>query len=73
MRVDEDVALSESIGITNLVVDDFIISMETTGGDVTWLNEKNERHNKIIHNMVISGLLDSNEYLKMVMFIRISS
>ena len=36
--------------------------METTGGDVSWLNINNERHNRIIHNMVIAALLDSNKH-----------
>ena len=36
--------------------------METTDGDASWLNEKNERHNTIIYNMVIAGLLDSNQH-----------
>ena len=35
--------------------------METTGGDASCLNGKNERHNRNIHNMVRSGLLDSNK------------
>ena len=38
--------------------------METTGGDLSWLNVKNERHNISIHNMVISGHLDSNQHTK---------
>ena len=36
--------------------------METTGGDLYWLNINNERHNRIIHNMVIASLLDSNKH-----------
>ena len=38
--------------------------METTGGDAYWLNEKNERHNRSIQNMVRAGLLDSNQHEK---------
>ena len=36
--------------------------MKTTGGDAYWLNGKNERHNKSIHNMLRSGLLESNQH-----------
>ena len=36
--------------------------MENTGGDSSWINVNNERHNIIIHNMVIAGLLDSNQH-----------
>ena len=61
MRVDEDGALEKSADVTNLLVDDFIISMETSGGDEFWMNGNNERHNRSIHNMVIYGLLDSNK------------
>ena len=38
--------------------------MENTGSDASWLNGKNERHNRSIHNMVRSGLLDSNQHEK---------
>ena len=38
--------------------------METTGGDASCLNGNNEKHNRSIHNMVISGLLDSNQHAK---------
>ena len=48
IRVDGDIALENSTDVTNLLVDDFKISMETTGGDVSWLNGKNERHNRSI-------------------------
>ena len=61
MRFDEDGALTNSIDANNLIVDDFSISMETTGGDTSCLNVNNERHNIIIHTMVISGLLDINQ------------
>ena len=35
--------------------------METTGGDASWINEENEKHNIIIYNMVRTGLLVSNK------------
>ena len=36
--------------------------METTGGYASWINGKNERHNRIVHNMIRSGLIDSNQH-----------
>ena len=54
-------ALANSTDVTNLLVDYFRTVMETTGGDASWLNGKNEWHNRIILNMVISGLLDRNQ------------
>ena len=41
MRVDEYDPLAKSTDVTNLLVDDFNISMENTGGDASWLNVKN--------------------------------
>ena len=66
MRVDEDGALSKSTYITNLLDDDFSISMETTYGDASWINVNNESHNKIIHGMIIAGLIYSNQNFKNV-------
>ena len=37
----EDGALEKSTDVTNLLVDDFRISMETTGGDASWINVNN--------------------------------
>ena len=62
MRVDEDGALANSTDVTNLLFDDFNISMENTVSDLSWLNGKNERHNIIIHNMVREGLIDSIQH-----------
>ena len=36
--------------------------MKTTGGDSSWTNGKNERHIRSTHNMVRTGLLDSNQH-----------
>ena len=36
--------------------------METTGGDAYWIDGKNERHNRIIHNMVRSVLININQH-----------
>ena len=47
---------------TNLLVYEFIIAMETSGGDASWINGNNELHNRSIHNMVIVGLIDINKY-----------
>ena len=62
MRVDKDGALKNSTYVTNLLVDDFNISMGTTGGGASWINGNNELHNRSIHNMVISGLLEINQH-----------
>ena len=38
--------------------------METNGGDAYWINVDNERHNRRIKNIIISGLLGSNQHEK---------
>ena len=58
IRVDEYSELAKSLDATNLLTGDFKISMETNGGDASWLNGNNERHNRSIHNMVRAALLD---------------
>ena len=60
VRVDEYSALENSTDVTNLLDDEFKISMKNTGGDAYWINGKNEIHKKSIHNMVREGLLDNN-------------
>ena len=55
-------ALENSTYVTNLLVDDFNTSMETTGAYESWINENNERQNKIFHNMVAACLLDINQH-----------
>ena len=62
MRVYEYGVLENSTDVTNLLVYEFNISMETTGSDASCFNGKNERHNRSIHNMVIEGLIDSNQH-----------
>ena len=64
IRFDEDGALEKSKNVTNLLIEEFKISMETTGGDESWINGNNERQNRSIHNMVVSGLLDNNQHAK---------
>ena len=64
VRADEDISLTKSTDVTNLTIDEFKISMYTTGGDASWLNRKNEIHNRSIHNMVIGVIIDSNKYGK---------
>ena len=61
MRADEDGALAISTDVTNLLVDGLNVFMETTGGDTLWINENNVRHNRSIHNMVRSVILDINK------------
>ena len=58
--VDEYSALAKSTDVKNLPVDELKISMETTGGDTSWINGKNEINNRSIHNMVRAALLDIN-------------
>ena len=67
VRVDEDGALENSTDVTNIIVDDFNIFMQNTGGNASCINENNEIHNRSIHNMVRVGLLDSNQHEKMVL------
>ena len=58
--VDEDSASSNSTDVTNLLIEELNISMETTGVDASCINSNNEKHNRIIQNMVRASLLDSN-------------
>ena len=62
LRVDKDSALENSKYVTYLLVDEFRISMETSGGDISWINRKNERHNRSINYMVSKALLDSDQH-----------
>ena len=70
MRVAEDGTLENSTDITNLLVYDYNISIENTGGDASWINGKNERHIIIIINMVIAGLIEINKHENMVLYRR---
>ena len=60
MRVDKCGALENPTYVTNIIIDELRIYMETNGGDTSWLNRNNERHNIRIHNMVREGLTVSN-------------
>ena len=62
MRFHEDGAVEKSSDVTNLLVDEFIIAMETSGQDASWLNINNERHNRSMNNMVREGLVDINQH-----------
>ena len=64
VRVDKYYASEKSTDVTNLPDEEFKISTKTTGGDAYWINRKNKKHNISIHNMVRSGLLDSNQHAK---------
>ena len=41
VRVDKDIALTNSTDVTNLLIDEFKTSMENTGGYASWLKRKN--------------------------------
>ena len=60
--VEKDCALENSTDFTNLIVDDFNISMENTGVDDSWINGKNERQIIIIQIMVRIGIIESNRH-----------
>ena len=60
--VNENSALEKSTDVAKLLVDDFKIFMESTGGDASCLNGNNKRKNISIHNMVRSALLHSNQH-----------
>ena len=60
MIVDECGALENSTDVTNIIFDELIIHMENTGGDTSWINRNNERHNIRIQNMVRAGLIENN-------------
>ena len=62
MRIDDDGALEKSADITNFIFDKFSITTETTCGYSSWTNRKNERNNRIKHNMVRAGLIESNQH-----------
>ena len=62
MRVDEDAALTKLIYVSSILVNDFSISTKTTGSDASWINGKNKGNTRSIQNVVISGLLKSNEH-----------
>ena len=66
MRVDKDGALSKSVDVTSLLVDELRIFIETTGGDASWLNVNNEQHNRIIYKILREILLDSTQHEKNV-------
>ena len=62
VRVYKYSELANSIDVKNLLVDEFKISMETTGDDASRINVNNERHNISIRNMVRAYILDRNHH-----------
>ena len=58
MRTDEDGALARSSEFTSMLLDEYRITLQTTGGFASWLNSKNERQNQTIHNMTRAGIID---------------
>ena len=51
VRVDEGGSFSNSTDVTNLLVEEFKLSMGSTGGDASCINGNNERYNRSIHNI----------------------
>ena len=64
VRFGEDGDLENSTFVNNLIVDEFNISIENTGGDASWFNVNIEQHKRSVHNMVRSGLLYSKQLEK---------
>ena len=58
---DEYGALANSKHVTNLLVDDFNMSIENNGSNESYINGKIERHNRSINNMVRAGIIGSNK------------
>ena len=73
MRVYEYVALENSTYDINLLVNNFSISIETYGGDASWVNGNNEGHNIRIINMVRAVLLGIDNHEEMMLYIRNTS
>ena len=67
MRFDKDGALEKLTDVTNLLVNEFKIAIETTDSDTSWLSGKNERQDIIIHNMVGAYIIDMNKHEKKVL------
>ena len=55
VRFDGDCALSKSTDITHLLVDEFRTAMETTGGNVWWININNKWHSISVEIWVVGG------------------
>ena len=62
MRVDEDVALTKSIDVTDLLVGESDIALEAIFGYSSWFNGNNDHQNIIIHNMARENLIESNQH-----------
>ena len=56
--------MENSTDVTKLLADEFKIPVENNGGDASWINGKHERHNRSIYNMVIEGILESNQHAR---------
>ena len=61
MRVDENGALEKSANVTDTLFEKISINMEINGGNTSWINGNNEKHNRIIQNMVRAGLIGGNK------------
>ena len=62
VRVDENGVLENSTDVTNSIIEESKISMETTGGDASRINGHNKRHNRSIHIMIRKDLIESNQH-----------
>ena len=59
--IDEDGVLGKSVDVTNVLVGDFIIDMETTEVDALRLNGNIGWRNRSIHKIIRVGLIDGNQ------------
>ena len=71
--VEEDGDLSKSTYFIYLLVDDFSITKETTGGNVPWLNGDSKTHNSSIHAMVREDIIDINQHENKLCFEAVTS
>ena len=62
MILDDDGALEILIDVTEIIVDQLSISIETFVGYASYLNGNNEQHKITIHKMVREVLIDRNKH-----------
>ena len=68
MRFGEDSSLVKFTELTNLLVDEFNLSLETNGGDSPCHNGENDHYNIMTHNMVILALIYNNQHVNKPFF-----
>ena len=59
IRTDEDGVLARDTDFCALLLKDYNITLQTTGGYSSWINGKAEKHIQTIVNMMRSMLYDS--------------